>query len=82
MNPGKTTGPLGTVTYPKFGEAAYDAAKSGVGSQISGGFNTLISNLKGITPVVGYESVWENAFAELIALEAQMRTAATGKPLV
>lgn len=76
-----TVGTLGTKTYPKFGEATYDSSKSGVASQISGGFNTLITNLKGIAPVVGYEGVWENAFVELIALEAQMRAAATGKPL-
>lgn len=79
MNPEKT---LGTATYPTFGEAAFDSNKVGVGNQISGGFNNLVGNLKGIKPVAGYEGVWTDAFSQLIAIEAQLRTAATGKPLV
>lgn len=78
MNPST----LGTTTFPTFGEKAFDSSKVPVGNQISGGFNTLISNLKGIAPVAGYEGVWNDAFVQLIALEAQMRAAATGKPLV
>lgn len=73
---------LGTTTFPTFGEKAFDSSKGAVGNKISDGFNTLISNLKGISPVAGYEGVWNDAYVQLIALEAQMRAAATGKPLV
>lgn len=78
--PGTNTG-LGIATFPQFGEGTFDASKAGVGNQISTGFNTLVGNLKGIKPVPGFEAVWNDAYVQLIALEAQFRAASTGKPL-
>ena len=74
-------GTLGTKTYPKFGESAIDNSKSGVVNTIGSAFNGLTNNLKGLTPVPGYEGVAHDAWVQMVALEAQFRAAYTGKAL-